>query len=58
VVLLTVMGRLEIRGEGLQILDLSTDGGTLTLEGKIAALYYTDDAPGGGWLARLRRSGK
>ena len=41
-VLYTTMGRLEIRGEGLHILELSQDGGELWMEGKVSALYYTD----------------
>ena len=58
VVLYTVMGRLEIRGENLHILDLSTEGGDFTLEGKVSALYYTDEEPGGGLFSFFRRSGK
>lgn len=58
VVLYTVMGRLEIRGEELHILDFSTDGGDFSLEGKISALYYSDQQPGGGLFSFFHRSGK
>lgn len=58
VVLYTVMGRLEIRGEDLHILDFSTDGGDFTLEGKVSALYYTDQQPGGGLFSFFHRGGK
>ena len=46
------MGRLEIRGEGLHILELSQDGGELWMEGKVSALYYTDQPEKGFWRRR------
>ena len=51
-VLYTTMGRLEIRGEGLHILELSQDGGELWMEGKVSALYYTDQPEKGFWRRR------
>ena len=51
-VLYTVMGRLEIRGEGLHILELSQDGGDLSMEGKVSALFYTDRPEKGFWRRR------
>ncbi|HIT79802.1 MAG TPA: sporulation protein YabP [Candidatus Faecivivens stercorigallinarum] len=44
-VLDTTMGRLEIRGQGLAILDLSSDGGDLSMTGTVSALFYQDDQP-------------
>ena len=51
-VLYTTMGRLEIRGEGLHILELSQDGGELWMEGTVSALYYTDQPEKGFWRRR------
>lgn len=51
-VLYTTMGRLEIRGEGLHILELSQDGGELSMEGKVSALFYIDRPEKGLWRRR------
>ena len=47
-VVCTEAGRLEVRGEGLKMLDLSKEGGELLLEGKVSALFY-DEPRKGGW---------
>ena len=51
-VLYTTMGRLEIRGEGLHILELSQDGDRLSMEGKVSALFYSDRPEKGLWRKR------
>ena len=45
ITLVTDFGELSLRGVGLHIGKLSTDSGEMTVEGKIDALVYTDDAP-------------
>lgn len=45
ITLVTDFGELSLRGAGLHIGKLSTDSGEMTVEGKIDALVYTDDAP-------------
>lgn len=44
-VLDTTMGRMEVRGEGLAILDLSSGGGELSMTGNVSAIFYQDDQP-------------
>lgn len=54
----TSRGILTVEGEGLHVRHLALEAGELVLEGKIGALYYTDDAKaesGGGFLSRLLR---
>ena len=41
-VLDTTMGRMEIRGEGLAILDLSSGGGELSMTGMVSAIFYQE----------------
>lgn len=45
ITLVTDFGELSLRGTGLHIGKLSTDSGEMTVEGKIDALVYSDDAP-------------
>ncbi len=45
VVVFTDLGELTIRGANLHINRLSVEVGELTVEGKIAALIYSDDTP-------------
>lgn len=45
ITLITDFGELNLRGSGLHIGKLSTDSGEMTVEGRIDALIYTDDAP-------------
>lgn len=56
VVVFTDMGELTIRGADLHINRLSVEIGELTVEGKISALIYSQDAaPKGGFFSRVFR---
>ena len=53
VVLHTSLGMLTIQGTGLQLKDLSVEGGQMTVEGEICLLAYEAPKQTGGWLRRL-----
>lgn len=53
VVLHTAQGTLLVQGEGLQLKNLSPDGGQVAISGKVTALSYQEPRPAGGWLRRL-----
>ena len=54
ILLTTVLGGLEIQGEGLHIEKLSLDGGDLKVEGRVNALVYEAEVGRrGGLFARL-----
>ena len=53
IVMLTNRGTLIVRGEELHIEKLSLDGGDLKVEGTVEALTFQDEAPRGGFFARL-----
>lgn len=53
VVLHTAQGTLLVQGEGLQLKNLSPDGGQVAVSGKVAALSYQELRSAGGWLRRL-----
>ena len=53
VVLQTTLGLLIVQGEGLQLRNLSTDGGQVAVEGTVRALSYEEPRQAGGWLGRL-----
>ena len=36
----TVLGKVEIEGKGLKILEMSAESGNFTLEGRVDGLYY------------------
>ena len=55
VVLKTTLGILTIQGSGLQMKNLSLDGGQVTVEGHIDALAYEESRPAGGFWHRLLR---
>ncbi|MBQ3044666.1 MAG: sporulation protein YabP [Clostridia bacterium] len=56
VVVFTDLGELTIRGTNLHINRLSVEVGELTVEGNIAALIYSDEAPkSGGFFSRVFR---
>lgn len=56
VVVFTDLGELTIRGSNLHINRLSVEVGELTVEGNIAALIYSEDAPkSGGFFSRVFR---
>ena len=42
VVLRTVLGTLEVQGQQLKLTNLSLDGGQVTIDGHISALYYEE----------------
>lgn len=52
VVLQTGMGILMVHGQGLQLKELSVEGGQTCVEGSISALVYEEPRQGG-WLRRL-----
>ena len=50
----TLLGELEVQGEGLHIEKLSLDGGDLKVEGQVTALFYQTEGPArGGLFSRL-----
>ncbi|MBR3780275.1 MAG: sporulation protein YabP [Clostridia bacterium] len=56
VIIFTDMGELTVRGSNLHINRLSVEVGELTVEGNIAALIYSDEAPkNSGFFSRVFR---
>jgi len=57
IVLETVLGFLNLDGEGLHITQLDLDAGNLTVEGYVAGIEYTEDlkAKGKGFVKQLFR---
>ena len=56
VVVFTDLGELTVRGTDLHINRLSVEVGELTVEGNIAALVYSDEAPkSGGFFSKVFR---
>ncbi len=53
VVLHTSLGTLVIQGSGLQLKNLSLDGGQVAVDGTISSLIYEELRKGGGWMHRL-----
>ena len=53
VVLKTSMGVLTVQGSGLQLKQLSPEGGSVAVEGEISGLQYEQDRARDGWLSRL-----
>ena len=53
VVLKTSMGVLTVQGSGLQLKQLSPEGGSVAVEGEISGLQYEQDRTRDGWLSRL-----
>ncbi len=53
VVLHTSLGTLVIQGSGLQLKNLSLDGGQVAVDGTISSLIYEEMRKGGGWMHRL-----
>jgi len=51
----TSQGALLIRGSNLRVDKLSLEGGELAVEGLVNSLTYEDNAPAGGFFARLFR---
>ncbi len=56
VIVFTDSGELTVRGSDLHINRLSVEMGELTVEGRISALIYSEDAPkNGGFFSRVFR---
>lgn len=55
VVLRTCMGILTVHGEGLQLKNLSLEGGQAAVHGTVVAMVYEQPRSERGWLGRLRR---
>lgn len=53
VVLHTALGTLTVHGQGLQLKELSLEGGQIQVDGQVSALIYEDTGPARGWLGRL-----
>ena len=53
VVLHTALGTLVVQGSQLQLKTLSTQGGQVDVEGKVASLLYEEPRAKGGWKHRL-----
>ena len=53
VVLKTSLGTLAVQGTGLQLKQLTPEGGNVTVEGEISSLQYTQSRHRGGWAGRL-----
>lgn len=52
VVLETTLGTLTVHGTDLQLKTLTTEGGRVTVDGRVSALTYEEPRPAG-WLRRL-----
>lgn len=53
VMLKTQLGTLIIQGAGLQLKELSPQGGQMAVEGTVSALSYEEPRDRGGWARRL-----
>lgn len=53
VILHTSLGTLILQGQGLQLKQLSLDGGQVAVDGTITALQYEERREPGGWMHRL-----
>lgn len=51
--LTTTRGTVLIRGTGLHLQMLSLDGGQVAVDGTVDSISYEDEAPAGGFFARL-----
>lgn len=53
VVVKTDLGTLVVQGEGLQLKQLTPEGGNVAVEGLIGSLHYDELRRKGGWAGRL-----
>lgn len=53
VILHTALGTLVVQGRGLQLKELSLEGGQVEVDGDVTALIYEETASPKGWLGRL-----
>lgn len=51
----TSLGELTVRGRGLHVRQLNLEGGSLSVEGQVDSLTYSDTMRGGGFFSRLFR---
>lgn len=49
----TALGDLTVQGTGLQLKELSVQGGQVEVTGDIGVLSYQEPRQGGGWLRRM-----
>lgn len=49
----TSLGTLILQGQGLQLKELSLDGGQVAVDGQISAMLYEESGPARNWLGRL-----
>ena len=55
-VLVTVMGKMTVKGENLRIVSFDNESGSLTADGKIhAVVYMSDEERQGGFFSKLFR---
>lgn len=53
VVFHTELGTMVVQGTQLQLKNLSSDGGQITVEGEVSSIAYEQLRQSGGWLHRL-----
>ncbi len=53
IVLRTALGTLVVQGQGLQLKQLTLEGGTVAVEGRIGSLVYEQERQTGSLLSRL-----
>ena len=53
VVLKTALGTLTVQGAGLQLKQLTPDGGQVAVEGTVTSLHYEEPRQTAGWAKRL-----
>ena len=53
IVLQTCMGMLQVHGDGLQLKNLSLEGGQVEVDGAVASMFYEEIRHGGSWVSRL-----
>ena len=53
IVLQTCMGLLQVQGSGLQLKNLSLEGGQVEVDGSVSTLAYEEPRQAAGWKRRL-----
>ena len=53
IVLQTCMGLLQVQGSGLQLKNLSLEGGQVEVDGTVSSLVYEEARHTGSWVSRL-----
>ena len=53
IALATTRGPLVIHGQGLHLQELTSGGGEVRVDGTVDSIAYEEDAPTGGFFARL-----